>query len=273
MAARQRLGEILIDNKLVSEQDIKQAVRIQIGSNKRLGHILVRMGVISADQLAETLAEQLGMSICSISEHITPEAKNILPRHLCKKYGVLPLKQEENNVILLAMANPSDIEARNDIENYTGKVVDPVLMKYSDIDNSINKFVPLRMGDLFSNYYNTKIAKLGFAVSMCLILLLSGITYSYINKTTYGTKSLTKTSTIYKNHDLMVGIENNGEIYLFGRGAYARGYYSVSFANPLIFESFILTKQEDLSDKQKDWLSWIIQKVPDTAPQAITANN
>ncbi len=273
MATKQRLGEILIDNNLVSEQDIEQAVRIQVGSNKRLGQILVRMGVISADQLAETLAEQLGMNICKISDYITPEAKKILPRHLCKKYGVLPLKQDENNVLLLAMANPSDIEARNDIENYTGQVVDPVLMKSSDIDNSINKYVPLKIKDLFSPYYNAKIAQVGAAVSMCLVLLLGSITYGYIHKTIYGTKSVTESSTIYKNHDLLVGVENNGEIYFFGRGAYAKGYYSVSFANPLIFESFILTKQGDLSDKQRDWLSWISQQLPETSSQVVTINN
>ncbi len=273
MATKQRLGEILVENKLVSKQDVEQAVRIQVGSDKRLGHILVRMGTISADQLAITLAEQLEMEVYTISEEITPETRRILPRHLCKKYGVLPLKQNENNVLLMAMANPSDTEARNDIENYTGKVVEPVLMKYSDIDSSINKYIPLKLRDFFSPYYGTKIAQAGVVMSLCLILLLGGITYNYIYNTIYGTKSIAENSIIYKNHDLLVGVEKSGEINFFGRGAYAKGYYSVSFANPATFKSFILTRQGDLSNKQKDWLNRISQELPTTASNVITANN
>jgi hypothetical protein len=258
MTNRQRLGELLIQQKLVSQDLIDQALRTQVGGNRRLGHILVRMKAITDDQLAETLANQLDISLCNIDDRFSPEVRKILPRYLCREYSVLPLALKSNNILEVAMANPADEEAKTDIERYTGKVVEPFLARHSDIDREVSKRIPIGLKDIFSPKLSKKFTRIGIAACLVMITLLGGFTYEYIHTATYGTVSVTADSTIWKNHDLMLGIDKHGTINLLGRGAYADGYYSVTFADPKALNSFIAGREKDLSDKQKDWLDWAI---------------
>jgi len=106
MSGKPLLGELLIQQNLVSQDIIDTALRVQVGGNRRLGHILVRMKAITADQLAETLAEQMEIPITDVSRKFSREVSKILPRHLCRQYSVIPLALKENNILELAMANP-----------------------------------------------------------------------------------------------------------------------------------------------------------------------
>lgn len=257
MSTKQRLGEILTKNNLATEDDIEQAMRVQVGGNRRLGHILVTMGVITADQLAETIADQMELTVCNVSKSFDPQVKKILPRYLCKQYGVIPLQLKKTNVLLLAMANPSDCEARNDIENYTGKAVETVLAKQTDIDHSINSKIPLRFTDLFPPKASLRLTQISVILCICLVLILGTTVSQYFYTNTYGTKNISATETIYKNHDLFIGIKNSGDITLLGRGLYTDGFYAVSFSNKTEFNSFHDKIEKDLSDKQKNWINWV----------------
>jgi len=273
MTKKQRLGEILIQQKLVSQDIIDKALRTQVGGNRRLGHILVRMKAITGDQVVETLASQLDIPICDITSKFSPEVRGLIPRYLCRQYGVLPLTLQSNNILELAMANPADEEAQNDLEQYTGKVIEPYLARQSDIDREIPKRIPLGLKDFFSPRSNTRLTRIGVVVCLAFVVLLGSFTYRYIQDTLYGTISVTAESTIYKNHDLMLGFENNGKINLLGRGAFAKGYYSASFNEPIILCAFLKSRQEDLSDKQKNWLDWVIAKEQIRSPaKSLTAN-
>lgn len=260
MKSKQRLGELLIEQNIVSQDIIDQALRTQIGGNRRLGHILVLMQVITEDQLVEILASQLDTSICNIADRFSPDVRNTLPRYLCRQYGVLPLALKSNNILELAMANPADEEAQDDLERYTGKVIEPYLARHSDIDREISKRIPLGWKDVFSPRSNTRLTRIGVAVCLLLVALLGGVTYRYIQSSIYGTKSVTAESTIYKNHDLMLGFDNNGKINLLGHGDFAKGYYSVSFNDQVVLQAFLKSRQGDLSDKQKSWLEWVVAK-------------
>ncbi len=272
MTNRQRLGELLVQQNLVSQDVIDQALRTQIGGNRRLGHILVRMKAITADQLAQALANQLNIQLCNINELFNQEVRGKLPRYLCHQYSVLPLAQKKNNILEVAMANPADEEAITDIENYTGMVVEPHLALYSDIDREISKRIPLGFKDLFSPRFNTRFTRMGVAVCLALIVILAGFTYRYIQNAAYGTVSTTADAVIYKNHDLMLGIEKNGTINLLGRGAFADGYYSVSFTDPEVLRSFLAGREKDLSDNQKTWLDWAISQIQSENTRSLAKN-
>jgi type IV pilus assembly protein PilB len=137
MTNKPRLGEILVQEGLVKQSDVDQALRTQVGGNRRLGHILVRMKLISADQLAETLSSQLELEICDLSNGFSSEVSGLVPRYLCRRYTVLPLDLKENNILEMAMADPCDDEAINNLEHYTGMVIQPLLARQSDIDRAI----------------------------------------------------------------------------------------------------------------------------------------
>jgi hypothetical protein len=101
---------------------------------------------------------------------------------------------------------------------------------------------------------------LDYHLYLALFVLLGGFTYRYIQYTTYGTVSVSAESTIYKNHDLMLGFDNTGKINLLGRSAFASGYYSVTFNDQNTMAGFLKSKQTDLSDTQKNWIDWVMAK-------------
>lgn len=263
MAGKQRLGELLVLQKIVSQETVNDALRVQVGGNRRLGHILLRMGAISDDQLANTLSQQLNIQLTDVDEAFSAEAGKFLPRYLCTKYGALPLALKANNIMLTAMADPSDNEAITDIERYTGKVVEPCLARQSDITRVVGKKIPYSLKDFFNPQANTRLTRAVAAVALILVVVFGVATYNYIQTARYGTISRLADSTIYRNHDLMVGFDKSGKISLLGHGAFAEGYYSVSFEKLHTLTAFINSRENEFSANQMEWLQWLINKEKD----------
>ncbi len=258
MAGKQRLGELLIQQGLVAQEVLDDALRVQTGGNRRLGHILVRMGVLAEDQLAETLAQQLDLNMTLIDDAFADEVKKTLPRYLCTKYSVIPLSFGENNILKLAMADPSDQPAIDDIENYTGKVIEPLLAKHSEINRELKNRIPYSLKDVFRPYKGTILTRVIAVASFALVVVFGTITYNYMQTDRYGTVSYVNNSVIYKHLDLMLGFDPSGKISLLGRSAFSEGYYSVSFNNLVTLRAFITSRHGDFSIKQKKWLDWVL---------------
>ncbi len=258
MAGKLRLGELLTEQGLVPQDAINDALRVQTGGNRRLGCILVRMGVLSEDQLAETLAQQLEVEITCIDEHFSSEVKKTLPRYLCNKYSAIPLSFEKNNILKLAMADPSDQAAIEDIENYTNKVVEPFLARHSEINQEVKNRIPYSLKDILSPQTGTLLTRTIAVASLALVVVLGTVTYNYIQTALYGTVSHVNNSVIYKHHDLMLGFDPSGKISFLGRSAFSDGYYSVSSNSPDTLRAFIASRQEDFSSEQNKWLGWVL---------------
>ncbi|SHO51448.1 GspE/PulE/PilB domain-containing protein [Desulfopila aestuarii] len=260
MTNKPMLGELLVSNNIVSKEVINQALKLQVGGNRRLGSILVRMKVITDDQLAETLASQLGIAITDLQQSFSPEVKKILPRYLCNMYGVLPLKFKPNNVLQLAMTNPSDNEAINDLENYTGRVVEPCLARHSDIDRQIPLCIPLSLKDFFSPKVNTMANRVVATIALMCVIGLGIYTFDYIQKVRQGTISVTADYTLYHHHDLTFAVAKKGGYSLQGHAAFADGLYKAEFSDLKNIEAFIQKREKDFSGVQKDWLKWVLQQ-------------
>ncbi len=259
MADKKRLGEILVQNNIVNEDTVNEALRVQVGGNRRLGHILLRMGAVTEDQLTATLSEQLQVPLTDPKEAFSPEVKPLLPRYLCNKYGVIPLALKKNNIMLTAMADPSDHEAISDIEHYTEKVVEPCLSKLSDIEGAIKLHVPYTIKDFFNPQVNTRVTRVIATIALALVVTFGVVTYNYIQTARFGTVSHLASSTLYEHHDLMVGFDKSGKISLLGRSAFADGYYSVTFNDLLTTKAFIQSRSGDFSVKQSEWLKWVLK--------------
>lgn len=260
MTGKPLLGEILVNNNLVPQETVDQALRLQVGGNRRLGHILVRMKAITDDQLAEVLANQLNIPITEIDKNFSPEVRKAVPRYLCKRYGAMPLALEANNVLKVAMANPSDQEAISDLEHYTGKVIEPCLARHSEIDREIPRLIPLGYKDLLAPQVNTMTNRLIACIALVCVVGLGVYTYDYIKKAHEGTISVTADLTLFHNHDLTVAAYNKGGFSLQGHGAFADGLYKAEFADLRQMESFISQRERDFSDKQKEWLKWSLKQ-------------
>jgi len=260
MSDKKRLGELLIDAGLISMEDCNRALKMQVGGNRRLGRILVKMGTITSDQLLEILSSQFEMPIIDIEREYNPAAKGLLPRYLCTKYEVFPLALEGDTILKVAMADPSDTEAINDIENFTGNAVQPCLARQNDIHQAIKRHVRVSISDIFNPQSYTRYAKVMSTMALILTIIVAGFTYRFYMQAKYGTVTRTADAVIYKNHDLMVGIERSGKATLLGRGTHATGYYSITFDSTDSLAKFITSKKNDLSSSQYEWTQWALSK-------------
>lgn len=260
MTNPKRLGDLLVSKGLAKSEQIDEALRIQVGGNRRLGYILIKMGIITDDQLLEILSGQLDVAIIKIDDEFSPEVKNVLPKYLCQKYTVAPVAKEPNNILSLAMMDASDEAAIADIESYTGMVVKPMLAREKDISAAIRSHIPFTAKDIFNPYVYSRATKVTTAVSLVLLLIIGIGTYNYVQTEKYGTISVIGDSKTYKNHDLIVGVEANGKISLLGHGAYSKGFYSVTFNSAGPLQTFVEQKRKNFSEKQYDWLIWVIEK-------------
>ncbi|MBU0993658.1 MAG: hypothetical protein KJ737_14270 [Proteobacteria bacterium] len=263
MAEKKTLGEILVHKNLVSAKDIDNALRIQTGGNRRLGYILIKMGLIADDQLFEALSDQQGIPVVDIEREFSSEVERILPRYLCRKYSAIPVSMEEKNVLNLAMVNPLDQEAISDIDNFTGLLVKPLLAKEKDIANAISTHIPFLAKDIFNPLIYSKLAQAVTALAIVLLVAVCFYVYKDIQIEKYGYVSTSGELTVYSNHETMVGVEGNGAISLIGHGPYAKGFYSVVFDNSESLKAFIDNKKNNFSDAQYQWLTWVAEnKLP-----------
>ncbi len=265
MTKNMRLGELLVQHGLVDQERIEEALRLQVGGNRRLGYLLIKMGLLSDDQLLETLSEQLNMPIVNMAEAFDPVVKRTLPRYLCRKYHAIPLRFGDRNLLQVGMLDPLDAEAIFDIENFTGKVVEPVLARKNDISAAIRGNLPLSLKDIFNPQVYNRVAKVATLVAALLLLAFAVLLYRYVQTEKYGTISVVENTKLYKNHDLIIGIEGDGKASIFGHGAYATGYYSVTFANAEVLGNFVEQKKQNFSDKQYAWLGWVFSQQRPTA--------
>ena len=259
MAARKRLGDMLIEAKLLNEEDLQKALKLQVGGTRRLGYLLIKMGFITEEQLQSILSQQLDLPIVDINREFNPKVKQVLPRYLCRKYNVIPLDFGEHNMLQLAMADPSDNEAVSDIEQYTDKVVQPRLASHSEIKAAISRYIPWSLKDIFNPLNSQKLTALTATVALILIVVTI---MQYNNdriRTLYGTKRVTDNAVYYQNHELMLEFDKSGKASLQGHGAHAPGSYSITFNDVNSLQQFINRKQNDFSDTQRSWLTWAIE--------------
>jgi hypothetical protein len=261
------LGEILLERGLITKENLDQALRVQSGGLRRVGYLLVKMKFISDVQLLDAISTQLGIPIVQVESEIRPEVRGLLPRHLCRRFTVLPLALEEHNVVRLAMVDPLDDVAIREVENFTGLAVRPVLANVHEIRHAIERHVPLSRQDFFNPEVYKIVAKVSATAAVVLLLLVGFLGYQAIRLDQQGKITKVKDSVIYENHDLQVDVRTgDGSFYLGGRGAHTDGHFGVRFANADGLSLFLRSQQSQLSDDQREWLDWVLTHLPQGVP-------
>jgi len=259
MATKKRLGELLLEAELISRETLDKALKLQVGGNRRLGYLLIKMKFITEEQLQSVLSRQLDLPLVDIHLKFNPEVKRILPRYLCRKYNVIPLDLDEHNILVIAMTDPSDSGAVEDIEQYTDKVLRPCLASHSEIEAAIRTHIPWSIKDIFNPLNAQKLTALAAIISLFLIL----ITITQYNRdrirTKYGTTRVTSNAVLYQNHELILEFDKSGKTSLQGHGAHAQGSYSITFNDLDSLKKFIQRKQSDFSTDQREWLKWALE--------------
>lgn len=136
MAAK--LGQILINANIISEEQLKQALNLQKKEGGRLGTNLIKLGFITEEKLVTFLSKQYGVPSVNLSDHkIDPSLIKLIPYEIAKKYLIIPIARV-GATLTIAMADPSNVFAIDDVKFMTGYNVEVVVSSESSIINAIN---------------------------------------------------------------------------------------------------------------------------------------
>jgi len=137
---RRKLGDILVDEGLISKAELQKALNISRESNARLGKVLVELGYVTDAQITEFLSHQFGFPYMKLSNIIVEhEAVSAVDRSIAEKHNALPIFKNGNR-LTVAIADPLNIFAVDDIEINTGMEVDLVLASAQDIEGGLEKY-------------------------------------------------------------------------------------------------------------------------------------
>ena len=130
---RKKLGEILQEAGLVSEDQIQKALKIAKQTGKRIGKILIEMEWVSEVDICQTLSKQLGIPMISLkNKKIDPKVLGLLPAKLCFKRRLVPLIVKDRSLVV-AMNNPIDYEAMDEVSFASGHRVRTVVSLEQEI--------------------------------------------------------------------------------------------------------------------------------------------
>ncbi|MFQ3610294.1 MAG: ATPase, T2SS/T4P/T4SS family [Fimbriimonadales bacterium] len=136
---RKSLGQYLVEKGLITQEQLDDASRIQQSTGRPLEQILVDQTLVSERDAYEAKAYELGMPFVDLDKfQPEPSATNILKEHIAKRHNVIPVRKE-GNTLFLAMADPNNVMAVDDVRINTRCVVRPVLAAPGAIEDAIRK--------------------------------------------------------------------------------------------------------------------------------------
>ncbi len=135
--AYMRLGDLLKSAGLIDETQLQKALEIQKQTKQRLGTVLIDSGIITEQDFIDAMSQQLGIKYVDLTkEHIPTEMARILPKNIAKKHSVVPLRLNKDELVL-AMVDPMNFVAIDEVRTATRKRVSPRIAQSAAVDKAI----------------------------------------------------------------------------------------------------------------------------------------
>ena len=135
----QRLGDLLVKEKVITPEQLEQATKLQKDSHSRLASALVKLGFLSDEDVTNFLSRQYGVPAINLSYfEIDPAVVKLIPFETAKRYQILPLSRVGAS-LTIAMVDPTNVFAMDDIKFMTGFNIEPVVASESSIVEGIDK--------------------------------------------------------------------------------------------------------------------------------------
>jgi type IV pilus assembly protein PilB len=135
-----RLGEILVKESLITADQLKAALAHQQEHGGRLGTSLMKLGLVSDDEITEVLSRQYGVPSINLKYYeVDPTVIKLIPQDTAVRYQIVPLSRV-GSTLTIAMIDPTNVFAMDDIKFMTGFNVEPVVASESAISEAITKF-------------------------------------------------------------------------------------------------------------------------------------
>lgn len=153
-----RLGDLLVKANKISRAQLSEILEVQKGKKKKLGELIVEEGILSEIEIIEVLKEQLGIDMVTLSSiDIDSRAVRLVSETLCKKYEIFPFYLEDT-IIKVAVSDPLNIFAIDDVEINTGRRVIPYIATKEEIRNATDRYFSGRSVENAINEINKSVA-------------------------------------------------------------------------------------------------------------------
>jgi len=134
------LADVLLEEGLITEEQLERAQVEQERKGRSLGRVLIELGLVKENDLVAALARQVGLEFVDLSDHkIDPSATALVSDQVARRYRALPIGFDDSRLVV-AMSDPSNVFALDDIRTITGLEVKPVVATAADIDSAIRKY-------------------------------------------------------------------------------------------------------------------------------------
>jgi type IV pilus assembly protein PilB len=135
-----QLGQILVEGGLINADQLDEALEEHHRQGRSLGRVLVDLKMVTESQLVAALATQIGLTFVDLSDHpVDHNAIITVSDAVCRRHTALPIGFEDGRLVV-AMADPANVFALDDIRSLTGRDVKPVVATKADIVSAINRY-------------------------------------------------------------------------------------------------------------------------------------
>ena len=134
-----RLGDLLVENGLITEDQLMEALAFQKKTGHKLGRTLIDKGFVSEEQMLEVLSRQLQLPYINLKSYkFDADTVRLIPETLARRYRVIVLKEQPGGSVLVGMADPTDIFAYDEVAKVLKRPVDPAVVRESDLLGTID---------------------------------------------------------------------------------------------------------------------------------------
>ncbi len=141
---RKRLGELLLDAKKLTEKDLLRALTEQKKYGDKLGKVIVKLGMLSEKEIIDTVSKQLNIPIIDLKELEIPEdIATLITTDIAKNSMVIPVMRR-HNVLKLAMVDPLDIDAMDNVARMVKMEIEPLIVTEDELKQALEKYYGLK---------------------------------------------------------------------------------------------------------------------------------
>src|SRR5213083_2739392 len=137
-----RIGELLLKEKRISAEQLQQALTYQKANGGKLGFNLVKMGFVKDEEITALLSKQYGVPSINLAQYeLDPAILKLIPPDTAQKYQIVPLSRS-GATLTIAMTDPTNVFAMDDIKFMTGYNVEPVVASERAVMEAIQRYYP-----------------------------------------------------------------------------------------------------------------------------------
>ncbi len=157
-----KLGEILLRDGIISEEQLQKAIQVQKAEGGRIGEVLTRLKLADEKDIALALGKQLGIPFASLSRGLLqPQAdqglEELVPEDFSRRYNLIPLSKNFNS-LTVAFSDPLDLIVMDNLKRMTGCEINPIVATRSDVMNALDAFYGKRdfLGEAIESSYEAE---------------------------------------------------------------------------------------------------------------------